>query len=209
MDLRREIVDTVQRALPSGSRLTRTQWGILAIAAGAGAMLWLGTLVFAGSRSLPAAFGLFLLTYVGVVAAGSLPDEWISRRLDRVLDRWVRDESGGGFYGMVALSVFVGLEVESLFDPEAGLFSGWDFVEGQIVQVLIGFSADSLKNMVMASIWPWPMISRVGLLSAGVFVAACWGAFMLGRAWLPMPDLTKKAGADGSGPEGNVTDDGQ
>ena len=192
MDLRRMGIQTLQRVAPSGSALRREHWLMLGVAAGIGVALWLVGFLFVGTRWLPGAFGLFLVTYAGVVAAGSLPDEWISRRLDRVLDRWVRDRSGGGFYGMVALSVFVGLEVETLLDPKDGLLSGWRFVEGQVVQYLMGFSTDSIRNMVMAMVWPWPMISRIGLGWTGGFVAACWGAFALGRAWLPMPDLTKK-----------------
>lgn len=185
-------IETLQRVVPSGSTLSRAHWRMLGVAAGIGVALWLIGFLFVGTRWLPGAFGLFLVTHAGVVAAGSLPDEWISRRLDAVLDRWVRDKSGGGFYGMVALSVFVGLELQTLFDPKDGLLSGWRFVEGQVVQYLIGFSADSLKNMVMAMVWPWPMISRSGLVWTGGFVAACWGAFALGRAWLPLPDLVKK-----------------
>lgn len=192
MDLRRLGSEALHRVAPSGSTLTRAHWQLLGITAGVGMALWLTGLLFIGSRWLPGAFGLFLLTYCGVVAAGSLPDKWISRRLDAVLDRWVRDKTGGGFYGMVALSVFVGLEARALFDPDDGLLSGWKFVEGQLLHYLIGFSMDSLKNMVMAMAWPWPMISRAGVLWTGIYVAACWGAFSLGRAVLPMPDLVKK-----------------
>lgn len=193
MDLRRLGIETIQRMAPSGSTLRREHWLLLGGAAGSGVTLWLIGALFFDTHWLPGMFGLFLVTYAGVATAGSLPDEWISRRLDAVLDRWVRDKSGGGFYGMVALSVFAGLELESLLDPKDGLLSGWRFVEGQAVQYLIGFSADSIRNMVMAMVWPWPMVSRVGPVWTGVFAAFCWVAFALGRASLPMPDLVKKS----------------
>lgn len=192
MDWHRLGKETLQFAAPSGSTLSREHWIMLGVAAALGLLLWLLGALFFGMRWLPGMFGLFLITHAGVVAAGSLPDEWISRRLDAVLDRWVRDKTGGGFYGMMALSVFVGLEVEALLDSRDGLLSGWRFVEGQIIQYLIGFSVDSLKNMIFAMIWPWPLISRAGLAGAGFLVAACWGAFALGRACLPMPSLTRK-----------------
>lgn len=207
MDLRRLGAETLQRVAPSGSTLSRAHWRLLGITASVGMALWLTGLLFIGSRWLPGSFGLFLLTYCGVVAAGSLPDKWISRRLDAVLDRWVRDKTGGGFYGMVALSVFVGLEARALFDPRDGLLSGWSFVEGQVLQYIIGFSVDSLNNMIMAMAWPWPMISRVGVLWTAIFVAACWGAFSLGRALLPMPDLVKKAKPEKSGKKVQEPDD--
>lgn len=192
MDLRRLGTETFHRVAPSGSTLQPHHWWLLALVATAGLLLWLTGYIVLERNWLPGAFGLFLLTYAAVVAAGSLPDEWISRRLDDVLDRWVRDHSGGGFYGMVALSIFVGMELEALLDPRDGLLSGWSFVEGQVVQLLIGFSVESLKNMIIAMIWPWPLIARAGLVNAAIFSFACWAVFVLARNWLPVPDFTAK-----------------
>src|SRR5690554_3934115 len=183
MDLRRLGTETFHRVAPLGSTLQPHHWWLLALAATAGLLLWLIGYIVLERNWLLSAFGLFLLTYAAVVAAGSLPDEWISRRLDDVLDRWVRDHSGGGFYGMVALSVFVGMELEVLLDPREGLLSGWSFVEGQVVQLLIGFSVESLKNMIIAMIWPWPLIARAGLVNAAIFSFACWAVFVLARNW--------------------------
>lgn len=201
MKLRRPGFGTFHRIAPSGSSLQPRHWWLLALAAGIGLALWLTGYFVLERNWLPGAFGLFLLTYAAVVAAGSLPDEWISRRLDDVLDRWVRDHSGGGFYGMVALSVFVGMELEALLDPRDGLLSGWSFVEGQVVQLLIGFSVESLKNMIMAMIWPWPLIARAGLVNAAIFSLACWTVFVLTRNWLPVPDFTAKPEVEDDAPD--------
>lgn len=184
------------RIFPTGSTLQPRHWWILGLAASLGLLLWLIGYLVLERAWLPGAFGLFLLTWSAVVAAGSLPDEWISRRLDEVLDNWVRDHGGGGFYGLMALSAFVGMELDALLDPREGLLSGWSFVEGQVLQLLIGFSVESLKNMIMAMIWPWPLIVRAGLVDAAIFILACWAAFALARKWLPMPDFSAHADED-------------
>ena len=179
----------LQKALPQKSTLAKEQWLCLGIAAAIGMLLWLVGLSLWGGVWLPGHFGVFLVTYALVVAAGSLPDRWISSRLDAVLDRWVRDKSGGGLYGMIALSVFFGKEVRALFGNE-GIFSGAEFVRGQIIQYFIGFSVDSIKNMIEAFIWPWSMFSEFGLIQSAVFVLACWAVFTVSRRYLPQPNYT-------------------
>lgn len=164
--------------------------------------------LFVGPVWLPGVFGMFLIVYSGIVIAGSLPARWISQRLDRVLDKWARDKTGSGYYGMVALAWFAHAEVLDIIDLEDGLFSGWDFVQESLVSHLIGFSVGSIENFVRAMVWPFNAIEQVGLLQAGVFGVACWAVMQVGRAFLPMPDLVKvpkpKKQKKGKAPRGDA-----
>lgn len=173
-----------------GLELSQEQLFVIGTLAAAGLVLCVAEL-FVGPVWLPGVFGMFLIVYSTVVIAGSLPARWISQRLDRVLDKWARDKTGSGYYGMVALAWFAHAEVLDIIDPEDGLLAGWDFVQESLVSHLIGFSAGSIENFVRAMIWPFGAIERDGLLQAGIFAAACWAVFQVGRAFLPMPDMVK------------------
>jgi len=188
MKLRVPHFDTLARTLaPSGSSLAREHWIIVGVGFVSGLLLWLFGLLFIGPRWVPGAFGMFVMVHAGIVSVGSLPDEWISRRLDAVLDRWVRGKRGGACYGIVAFSMFVGSELSDLFDPRDGLLSGWSFVEDQVWEHVIGFSAGSITHMISAAIWPWQMLAQSGALVTAIFAGCCWGVFSLARVWLPSP----------------------
>lgn len=108
---------------------------------------------------------------------------------------------GGGFYGFVAVLMFLYLEVVDLAGDVAGLDSahiglGW-FI-GQVVS----FFVDTVVNTVRAAIWPASWIGQfgVGLLSASLLA----GSYVAYRAvrpsvlrWLttgePEPDLVVAA----------------
>ncbi|HET9048228.1 MAG TPA: hypothetical protein VFN29_04600 [Chiayiivirga sp.] len=179
--------DLARKVAPSGSTLQREHWTILAAGFGAGLLLWLFGLLFVGPRWVPGAFGMFVMVHAGIVAAGSMPDAWISHRLDAMLDRWVRGKRGGACYGIVAFSMFVGSELSDLFDPRDGLLSGWSFVEDQVWEHVIGFSAGSITHMISAAIWPWKMLAQSGALVTAIFAASCWAVYSLARVWLPSP----------------------
>lgn len=183
------------RALSRGIALSEEQRLVLAVFAVTGTVLCIAEL-FIADDWLPGLFGMFLIVYAAVVVAGSLPAHWISSRLDDVLDRWVRDRTGSGFYGMVALGHFAHAELHDIIDLDDGLFAGWDFVQGSIVQHLIGFSMESIMNMVAAFTWPFRMFSAEGAVPTLVFGLACWAVFLVGRNFLPVPDLTKPEGVD-------------
>lgn len=173
-----------------GIALSEEQRLVLAVFTIAGVVLCIAEL-FIADDWLPGLFGMFLIVYAAIVVAGSLPAHWISSRLDNVLDRWVRDRTGSGFYGMVALGHFAHAELHDVIDLDDGLFAGWDFVTGSIVQHLIGFSMESITNMISAFLWPFRMFSAEGAVPTLVFGLACWAVFQVGRNFLPVPDLTK------------------
>ncbi len=178
------------------ARLTRGQWQLLGVVAVAGLASWCASRLLGGDWRLPGLFGVFLLVYAAVVVAGSLPDRIVAEKLDAVLDRWVRDKSGKGFYGMVALSVLAWQEVDGLLD-----FSGFaemtgNAIKSQIVHYVIGFSADAMRNAIHAAIWPMWLAGKFGAPGTAAFAGACWAVFALGRRHLPMPDLYKKPKRD-------------
>ena len=137
-------------------------------------------------------FGVFLAVYAAVVVAGEMPQRFVAERLDSVLDRWVRDETGGGYYGMVARSVLAWREVSGLLDFSVASFDVGGLVRSHITQSIIGFSIDAITHAIHAAIWPWWLIGELDIVPLGMFAVACWCVFTLGRKHLPMPDLREK-----------------
>ncbi len=165
---------------------------LLALLAAGMVLLVLGYAVDVRHAALVRHAGFFLVCYVLVVSASWLPQGLLSRRIDRFLDRWIAN-GASGFYGMMALSTYVRLELASLwtsileFDPD----SHW--LRDAIVQSLMGFSLASLKNFVAAMAWPATLFGKGGSGFAPVAtIAACWGAYELGRRVLPQETLRRK-----------------
>lgn len=128
--------------------------------------------------------GFFLMTYAVVMAASWLPPSVLSRRVDRLLERWVRNSSGG-YYGVMALATFVQLELASLLDSIGGFEFAIPKVREFAIQTVVGFSMDSLMNFVWAMAWPWKLMPEHGFWAAAILVAATWGVFRVGREVLP------------------------
>lgn len=125
----------------------------------------------------------FVLTYVGAAAISLLPAPLggpIDRLLDRQLSQW-----GAGVYGLVGLSVFLRLEAQSLIAglQEMGAASEW--AKGMLRDWLIGFSVESMKNMISATIWPARVIQQGGVWGFLAFLGACSAVFELGRRLMP------------------------
>lgn len=128
--------------------------------------------------------GFFLMTYAVVMGASWLPPSVLSRRMDRLLDRWVRNSSGG-YYGVMALATFAQLELASLLDSIAAFEFAIPQLREFAIQTAIGFSMDSVKNFVWAMAWPWKLMPEHGIWAAAILVALTWGVFRLGRELLP------------------------
>ena len=84
------------------------------------------------------------------------------------------ESSGAGLYGAIAAGTFVRLEVLTFRSEWAEAGSLRAFVESELVETVIGFSLDSILNLVKAAIWfvdwlefPW---IHIGALGAGCFV---------------------------------------
>lgn len=128
--------------------------------------------------------GWFCVIYAAIVASSWLPEGRLSVRVDRLLDRWVRN-SGSGYYGLMALAVFVPLELASTWQALTGWEWSREAIGSAVMQWITGFSMDSLRNFISAMIWPGHLVPEYGVGRAGVLFAATWGLFELGRRRLP------------------------
>lgn len=125
----------------------------------------------------------FVLTYVGAATISLLPAPLggpVDRLLDSQLKQW-----GSGVYGLIALSVFLRLEAQSLIEGLQNIRGGSDWVKGMLRDWLIGFSVESLKNLISAAVWPARVIQHAGVWGFLAFLAACSAVFELGRRLMP------------------------
>lgn len=125
----------------------------------------------------------FVLTYVGAASISLLPaplGKAVDSALDRHLSQW-----GAGVYGLIALSVFLPLELRSLVESLRDFDGGGDWLRGLLRDWLIGFSAESLRNMISAAIWPARAIQEAGVWGFLGFLGACSAVFELGRRLMP------------------------
>jgi hypothetical protein len=108
----------------------------------------------------------------------------VSRRVDRVLEKSVRNSSGG-YYGVMALATFACLEFHSLFDGLVEFEFSTRVLRELGLQWLMGFSVESLRNLISAMIWFGPLFSGGSSLAGLAFIAITWGVFRLCRGVLP------------------------
>lgn len=171
---------------------------------GAGAVLALvGYLFDFGLARLLQRGGWFLLCYAFVVGTSWLPPSILSRRVDAFLDRWIKT-GATGFYGVMALATYAHLELRTFVESVVEFEFGSDLVRDTLMQWVMGFSVDSLKNFVMAMAWPATLWGKQATgLAPVILVAASWGVYEIGRRLLPQRERTEattsKASARGKG----------
>jgi hypothetical protein len=152
-------------------RPTPLQYRILLTLFGAGLVAFVsGLLMSTREAMLVQRGGVFFAVYALVVAASWLPPSVLSRRIDATLDKWVRG-SATGYYGMMALATFVHLEIGSLFDAVTGFEFSVAAVRDAAVQWLIGFSQESIMNLVWGFAWPGNLFqARADAMLPGILV---------------------------------------
>lgn len=137
---------------------------------------------------------LFGRTLVPTILVLTLVMEWATERqieggllgaaLAPVRKMW--GSSGAGLYSAIAAATFVRLEVETFLDEWAATGSLRAWLREELPEFLVGFSLDSIGNVIEASIWFVPWLSDFPTRDALVLGAACAAAFGLGRwAWPP------------------------
>ncbi|HNP36872.1 MAG TPA: hypothetical protein PKK10_13550 [Woeseiaceae bacterium] len=99
--------------------------------------------------------------------------------------RWFRkvwSVRGGGLYAAGYALTFLWFEVQSFTDDVWSSHGIGDFVEHELISLLLRFSVDAITNMVKAFMWP-------------VYAAVAyppWGAIALGLAFALFPVYLKK-----------------
>jgi hypothetical protein len=132
--------------------------------------------------------GLFCATYATLVALSWLPPSVLTRRVDKLLDRWVRN-SATGYYGVMALAAFVSLEARNVVDN----LLGFEFdVQRMLMQRLMGFSIESMKNLGLAFGWPALVLKNGQSVAALVTVAATWSLFHATARVVPHATFRKR-----------------
>jgi hypothetical protein len=142
--------------------------------------------------------GFFLCCYAAVVSASWLRHGVISRRIDKFLDRWIKN-GASGFYGMMALSIYAQLELEALLRSIAEFDPSGHWLRDALMQSVTGFSMASLKNFISAMVWPATLFGQKG--GSGIapllLLAGCWAAYEFGRRVLPQQSLRDSFAAGG------------
>ena len=87
---------------------------------------------------------------------------------------------GGGFYGLGAVAAFVYLEVRLVVGEFAESEGVAEFLTAEIIEFIFRLGFMSIVNSVLAFIWPFILIARIGLWPALALIA---GAYWMFRRW--------------------------
>ena len=173
--------------------LLQTRW--LGALFGVGVLLILvGLALQSDAGLLSQRAGGFLATYAVLIGAAWLPAGVLSRRVDALVERWVRNSSGG-FYGVMALSVFLQLEAVGLAQRIAGFEPSVDELRNALIQHFIGFSQDSIMSFVWGMAWPGRLMRDHGGTATAALAAGAWLVFRLSQRIVPHVVLQKRAPA--------------
>lgn len=129
-------------------------------------------------------FGLFLLSYSGLVLLSRLPPNVLGPRVDERLEKWVAS-SGAGFYGLMTTVRFAQLELADLLDAVSSMVGVGDQMKSWVWELITGISIDAVMNSVKAFIWPFEVIKEFGLLPAALLTAPLWGLYVTGAKAFP------------------------
>lgn len=141
--------------------------------------------------------GASLCTYAVFVLLAWFPLPWLSRKIEALFEDVV-GEGETGWYLAVALAHFALAQSAQVFDDFAAAESVSSLVRETVIQYLIGFSADSFMNALMASLWPFFLMHEHGWKSTLALALFVWGVWRVGR-WVfgetPLDTLGERAAA--------------
>ena len=86
---------------------------------------------------------------------------------------------GGGMYGLAAFGTWLYLEGLSLARELFASEGMAGFLEGRAWELVIGFSADLLRNLLQAAFWPMYWLREGGFLAAVLVGGAAWAVMRL------------------------------
>ena len=91
---------------------------------------------------------------------------------------------GGGYYALLAVGLFVYLEVTALVDSVSEASGVEDFIRSELIETLITFGFETLLNTFLAGIWPVMWISWMGLTQAAMWAGGGYAVWAVLLAWL-------------------------
>jgi len=174
-------------ALPARSAITltpeQTRLALLTLA-GMGAALMLLSLFNWSIATAMLQLGAFLLTYAAVVSLSRLPPNRLGQRVDRFLEQQLQ-RGFTGFYGVMAIATFARLEVRDIASDIVDFELSTGQLVQSLVQGLIGFSIDSVMNVVWAALWPVKLLEGSGWFGMLVATALAWLVYRAGSQMFP------------------------
>lgn len=157
------------------------------------ALVGLGVTGLLPEKGLSGFVGCFLAVYATLVLLQSPHSAVFGAGLKRRLQQAIIS-SGVGFYGVVSLSRFLQLELHDVLDALRGFELSRAQVGGMVRDWLIGFSMQSLMNSIEAMLWPFKMLSALGMVKAAVVFVPLWALYRLG-GWV-FPELAAQIEAE-------------
>ena len=97
---------------------------------------------------------------------------------DLIHAKWM--QFGGGFYGSMAFYTFVYIEILEIFDFLANITLPENFGIGPLIQLVVAFFINSLKNLITAFVWfaYWPDV--LPAVNGWILLVAAWAGFTVG-----------------------------
>jgi hypothetical protein len=143
-------------------------------------MLLLVTQPIYGPSSAWRITGASLLVYAAFVWLAWFPFPWLSRRIEAQFERWV-GHGHAGWYLIVAVAHFTLAEAADLWDALRAMGGLEDLAAHAFWRLLVGFSVESVLNMVWASLWPLLGVRDFGLRATALMAGSAYGIWWLGR----------------------------
>lgn len=156
-------------------------------------LVGLGVFGLLPEKGLSGFVGCFLAVYATLVLLQSPHSALFGAGFKRRLQQAIIS-SGVGFYGVVSLSRFLQLELHDVLDALREFELSQSQVKGLVRDWLIGFSMQSLMNSIEAMLWPFKMLSALGMLKAAVVFVPLWALYRLG-GWV-FPELAAQIEAE-------------
>ena len=157
------------------------------------ALVGLGVFGVLPEEGLSGFVGCFLVVYAALVLLQSPHSALFGAGFKRRLQGAIIS-SGVGFYGVLTLSRFLQLELHDLLDALREFELSEQQVKGVVRDWLIGFSVESFKNSLEAMLWPFKMLSALGMVKAALVFVPLWALYRLG-GWV-FPELSAQIEAE-------------
>lgn len=140
----------------------------------------------AGGAGLIPFYGAFLVVYPGLVFLSLVDVPFLGPRTARFIREWVNDWEKG-FYGLMALTVFLRWEADEVLERVAMLRPGGGGWIDALLSWLFDFGVDTFLNLFQAILWPFMLAPEHGVAATLLFGFLCWAVFRIGTRLFSTP----------------------